>query len=263
MIKREIKVNLKSLILWILTNVILFTVVYVTYLNMNTTEISNSINDLLNYFPEEIIKMFNLDIAGIESAFGWFKSEGYVFISLLTCLYSSRLGSTILLKEESEKTIEFLHSKPITRNQIVTPKIIASLINIILLFLAITLFNIFGMLISGNYDMKLLIILSVAPLLSAFPFFFLSMYISTYFNKTSTINGVSIGVVFISYFILIISTITENVKFFKYISLFTLSEGRRIIINNNIGINNIISSIVISSIFIFLIYYKYNKKELI
>ena len=40
-------------------------------------------------FVEEILKAFNMDISSLDSAYGWLKSEGFIFILLL--LYHSVL----------------------------------------------------------------------------------------------------------------------------------------------------------------------------
>ena len=216
---------------------------------------------MLKVMPEELLKMFNMDIVDIDTVFGWFKTEGYTFITLFTCLYSAILGSNILLKEESDKTIEFLHSKPITRSNIISAKIWCGLINILIMFTVITIFNIIGMSISNNLEIKLFLLLSLTPL-SALPFS-LSACIFQPFSKTSTTNSIGIGFVFVSYFLQIISAISDKVDFIKYTSVFTLSDGRNIIINNSLNYLAILISITVVSISCYGIYRRYNNKELV
>lgn len=263
MLKRELKINKKGLIIWTIVGLFLFSITYITYFNMDMSETSKSINEMLAVMPKEILKMFNMDIVDIDTVFGWFKTEGYTFITLITCLYAAILGSNVLLKEESDKTIEFLHSKPITRNNIVSSKIWCGLINIGIMFAALTLFNVVGMALSNNLQIKLLLMLSLAPMATAIPLFFVCMLISTFFNKTSKVNGIGIGLVFISYFLQLISAINDNVNFLKYFSLFTLSDGREIITSNSLNLTSIFISIIIIVISIIGIYYRYNNKELV
>lgn len=263
MLKRELRITKKGLIIWTSICLLLFFITYVTYFNMNGNESSKALKEMLAIMPDELLKMFNMDIVDIDTVFGWFKTEGYTFITLFTCLYSAILGSNILLKEESDKTIEFLHSKPITRSNIISAKIWCGLINILIMFTVITIFNIIGMSISNNLEIKLFLLLSLAPLLSALPFFFISMYISTFFKKTSTTNSIGIGFVFVSYFLQIISAISDKVDFIKYTSVFTLSDGRNIIINNSLNYLAILISITVVSISCYGIYRRYNNKELV
>ena len=89
------------------------------------------------------------------------------------------------------------------------------------------------------------------------------MYISTFFKKTSTTNSIGIGFVFVSYFLQIISAISDKVDFIKYTSVFTLSDGRNIIINNSLNYLAILISITVVSISCYGIYRRYNNKELV
>ena len=64
----------------------------------------------------------------IDTAFGWLKSEGFVFALLIIGAYSGILGSNILLKEENDKTIEYLNSVPVTRKKIAVSKIASGIL---------------------------------------------------------------------------------------------------------------------------------------
>jgi len=118
MLKRELKINLKPFIVWTLTLIVIFLIVYLMYPSIINSDNIKMIDEMMKIFPEEVLKAFNMDIASMNSAFGWLKSEGFIFVLLITGCYSSLLGANILLKEENDKTIEYLHSLPIKRNNI-------------------------------------------------------------------------------------------------------------------------------------------------
>lgn len=263
MIKRELKVNLKSFLIWLIVLISIFGLVFVMYPSIMNSENIKNMEELIKIFPEEVLRLFNMDISSLTSAFGWLKTEGFVFILLITGMYSSILGSNILLKEESDKTIEYLYSKPISRNKIITSKIIAGLIYICLLILGILFFNLICLSLIETFDLKLFLLLSLSPFLVCIPLFFISMFISCFFNKTKKMFGISICLVFISYFLMILSNLGDQTNFFKYFSIYSLGDSRYIILNNNIPILNIILSMFIVIIFIFGIYKIYNRKELV
>lgn len=263
MIKRELKVNLKSFLIWLIVLISIFGLVFVMYPSIMNSENIKNMEELIEIFPEEVLRLFNMDISSLTSAFGWLKTEGFVFILLITGMYSSILGSNILLKEESDKTIEYLYSKPISRNKIITSKIIAGLIYICLLILGILFFNLICLSLIETFDLKLFLLLSLSPFLVCIPLFFISMFISCFFNKTKKMFGISICLVFISYFLMILSNLGDQTNFFKYFSIYSLGDSRYIILNNNIPILNIILSMFIVIIFIFGIYKIYNRKELV
>ena len=84
MFKREMKINLKSFMIWTSILMLLFLVVYLVYPSIMNSDSVQSINAMLEMFPKEMIKAFNMDISSIDTAYGWLKTEGFVFVLLLT-----------------------------------------------------------------------------------------------------------------------------------------------------------------------------------
>lgn len=263
MIKREFKINLKSLLIWFGVCIFLYGIVFAIYPSIMNSDNISKINEIMKVFPEDILKAFNFDMTSIETAFGWFKSEGYIYLVLISSIYAAILGSNILLKEESDKTIEYLYSKPINRNKIVTSKIICGITNIILIILGTALFNIIGISIIGDYNFKIMLILSLVPLLTVIPIFLFIMFISTFFNKTKRTTPIALGIALMEYFLFLISSLSENAAFLKYFTVFSLSDSRYILEHSQINFMWIIISLGISFIFTFLIHRNYNKKELL
>lgn len=263
MFKRELKVNLKSFLIWLIILIGLFLVVFLIYPSIINSENIKMIDEMMEMFPTELLKAFNMDITTIDSAYGWLKTEGFVFILLIIGCYSSILGSSILLKEENDKTIEYLNSLPITRNKIIINKVLVGLIYIILMVLILGIFNFVCLSLSGDFNKKEYILLSITPLFSSITIYFISMFIATFTNKQKKMIGISLGIVFISYILNTLSTLSSNVEFLKYFSIFTLADIRNVITNNVINPIIIIISIIISLIFLILTIVKYNKKELV
>ena len=119
MFSRELKINFKNFLIWSIATVVLFGVVFLVYPSIINGPEVESLNEMMKAFPEDILKAFNMDISSIDSVYGWLKSEGFVFILLIAGCYAGLLGSNILLKEESDKTIEYLGTLPVKRTKIV------------------------------------------------------------------------------------------------------------------------------------------------
>lgn len=263
MFKREMKINFKSFTIWTSILIILFLVVFLVYPSIINSDSVKSINEMMKMFPKDLLKAFNMDISSIDTAFGWIKTEGFVFVLLITGIYSGILGSNILLKEESDKTIEYLNSVPVTRKKIITDKILCGFIYIILMVLIVGIFNFIGLKISGDFDKNSYILLSITPIFSSIVIFALCLFLSTFAHKTKKTIGISLGIVFMSYFINIISELSESTEFLKYISIFTLADIRNVIIETTINPIMVILSIGITVLFIVLSILHYNKKELV
>jgi len=199
----------------------------------------------------------------MDSAYGWLKTEGFVFVYLITGVYASIMGSSILLKEESEKTIEYLNSLPIRRKDILKNKVICGIFYIILMIVIIGLFNYIGLELSGDFDRKQFILLSITPLFIALPLFTINLFISTISKKTKKTFGIALGISFISYFLSIISELSKETEFFKYFTIYTLGDIRNVIIDVSINPVMIFIALGITLLFIVLSFIKYDKKELV
>ena len=120
MLKRELKVNLKSFIIWTSILIGMFLVVFIVYPYIITDDSLNGLDQMMKVFPKELLKAFNMDITSINTVYGWLKSEGFMFVLIIVGIYSSMLGSSSVLKEESDKTIEYLNCLPIKRREIMS-----------------------------------------------------------------------------------------------------------------------------------------------
>ncbi len=263
MLKRELKVNLKSFIIW---NVILLGVFLIAYLMYPTIVSSDNVkmmDEMMEMFPEEMLKAFNYDISMMDTAYGWLKSEGFVFVLLITGCYAGILGSNILLKEENDKTIEYLNSVPVTRTNIVMKKIACGIFYILLMILILGIFNFIGLSLSGEFDKLTYFYLSITPIFSSMVIFTMCLFLSTFTHKTKKTLGISLAIVLISYFLQMLSQIADSVEFLKYASIFTLADIRNVIIDIRINPVMVIITIALIIIFFILTIINYNKKELV
>lgn len=263
MFKREMKVNLKSFIIWTSVLIGLFLVVFLVYPSIINGDNMQMLNEMMKEFPEEMLKAFNMDISNIDTAFGWLKTEGFIFVLLITGIYSGILGSSILLKEENDKTIEYLNCVPVTRKNIVMNKVLCALVYITLMVVTLGIFNYIGLSLSGDFDKKAYVLLSITPIFSSMIIFALCLFLSTFTHKTKKTLGVSLGFVFVSYFLQIISELSESTEFLKYISVFTLADVRNVILNISINPLMVIISLLLTTVFIVFTIIHYDRKELV
>ena len=152
---------------------------------------------------------------------------------------------------------------PVTRKSIVINKIACGLLYIILTVVAIGIFNFVGLSLSGDFDKKQYILLSITPIFSSIVIFAVCLFLSTFTHKTKKTMGISLGIVFASYFLKIISEMGESTEFLKYISIFTLADIRNVIVNVYINPLMVALTIGITAILIILTIIRYDKKELV
>lgn len=261
MYKRELKINLKSFLIWTSILILMYILVFAMYPHIMSTNTSNQIQELMKVFPKEVLSAFNLDLADMSTSLGWLKTEGSIFVILIYGLYSAILGANILLKEENDKTIEFLYSKPISKNKIITNKILASITYIILMAIITTICVVSGLAITGDLELKICLLLCLIPLIPALVFFFLLLFISTFFKKTKHTTGIALAIVFISYFLSTFSSISETTEFLKYASIYSLADIRNVVQTTSYNPICLIIGIFLIFLFAYLTYYSYNEKD--
>ena len=263
MIKRELKVNLRSFLVWTGTMLVTLLLIYLVYPSIVSDGKGNKVNEMLEAFPPELLRAFNMDLAGLDTAYGWLKSEGFTFLYLIIGIYSCLLGSNIVLKEESEKTIEYLAALPITRRKVVCDKVIVSVIYIVSMIAILGAFNMLALNLTETPDNRQLLLLSITPLFPALVLFALGLFISTFTHKTKKMPGISIGMVFAMYILSVISEMGESVKGLKYLYAFTLADSRGVITSSELKPVYPIVSLVLFAALIVVSLVRYQKKELV
>ena len=259
MFKREIKLNFKPFLIWLGIIVGLFVVAFAIYPSITNGE---DITKLLETFPKEVLKMFNMDVISIGTVFGWIATEGYVMVTIIGGCYFAIMGSTILLKEEDEGSIAFLYSKPVNRNQILTAKLAMGFVYILLFNLVVAITTLIGLKLSNDFDFIRWLLLSLAPTFLHLFFFTLTLLMSIYYRKVRKSMTMGIGLVLGTYMLQVIGMMSDKIEFIKYLSPFEYVSARDIVVDKSLNPINIGILLVIVLVILIGLYDSYNKKEL-
>ncbi len=259
MVKRELKVNLKSFLIWSLSVCLLLILVFCIYPSISH---KMEIDKLLTIFPDEIINGFNFNVVSLSTVFGWYASEGFMITTLIGGLFAVMLGANILLKEESDKTINFLYAMPISRNKILGSKILAGALYIIAFNLLIMIVTGIGFKLSGDFELNKWLLLTLTPILVHLVLFVLTLLVSCYMKKTGQAMGLMFGVTLVFYMLNMISQMDESLDFLSFITPFGYIDVTEIVKN---GLINWYYGIilVIGLVISFFLVRRYNNKELI
>lgn len=260
--KREISRNLKSLIIWsiVLGGLVLLMLSIYPQFNMN----NESMKELLNAYPESLKKAFSMDKLDMGTILGFYGIEVYMITTLFGSIFAALLASNIIAKEENEKTVEFLLSKPVTRTQIVTEKLLALSANILILNSITAIISIIGFKFASNEQvaMKTFSLLVIATILLHFTFATISFFMSTIIKKNRNILATSLGLVFVCYFFGIISGVSDKFQNLKYLSPFKYVDAGDILKANAIEPLYILIMVTIMVISVALTYAVYRRKDI-
>lgn len=217
----EMKRNAVSLIIWMAVITVLISVtmaVYPTFL-----ENQSKIMAIMSIIPKGALQFKGIsNFTDLLSALGFYAVNNVIYMMVLGSIFSIVLSSNIILREEYNKTAEFLFTWPLTRKEIFTSKLVVLFINILILnlmataegYVAIKIVN------NGPFNLKAFLILSAYTFLLNLFFGTLGLFLSTLIKKARPITTLCIGLVLIFYFIVTISKITDEISIIGYISPF-------------------------------------------
>lgn len=254
----EIKQGLRSLCVWTVT-ISSFMMICILIFPDMTGEAAN-IGDMFSSMGI-FAQAFSLDVIDFGSLKGYYAIECGNIIGIGGALFASLLGIAALAKEEGAHTAEFLFSHPVTRNRVITEKLLSVFAQIIFLNVVVFVACIFSMLFIGeSIFWKELVLLHVAYFLSQLVIASICFLFSSLLNSSNF--GLGLGFALILYFLNLIAKITESASFLKYLTPFSFAESSDIIQYSKINVQYFIPSCIIAIISLALSYFIYNKKDL-
>lgn len=259
MFLHELKAYRKSTIVWSISLVALVAL----FLSMfpSFSKDAEEFKQLLEGFPVELRKAIGLSVDSIATLLGFF-SYAFLYIKLAGAIQAMNLGTSILSKEIREKTADFLLTKPVTRTQIVTSKLLAALVSLVLtniVFISATLM--IASIIAGNdFSRKTLLLVSITLFFIQIMFLVIGILISIGFSRIKSVISVSLGTVFGFFMLGMISSTTDDTGL-RFLTPFNYFDSAYIV--KNMAYEN--SFLFVEIIFIIIAvgasYYIYVKKD--
>jgi ABC-2 type transport system permease protein len=228
-------------------------------------ENQSKVMGMISLVPKSALEFKGIsNIADLTSILGFYAANNIIYMMVLGSIFSIVLSINILLKEEYNKTAEYLLTKPITRAGIFISKLLAVLLQVLLLNLITASIGIISMEIlqKGDINLRAFFILSTYTLLLNLLFGALGLFISTLVKKPKSITTVGIGLVLVFYFLFTLSKITESASKIGYASPFKYVRTDISSENYMLDFWRMIYFLGISIFLIFLSYRNYRRKDI-
>lgn len=265
--KFELKRLVKPCIIWTIICAAIIILFMSMFPSMKDMGLSEAIFSKLNSLPPAMLEAFNLS-GGINfSNLGDFMCYTLQYFAMIVAIYGVTLGVNALSKEEFEGTIEFLYSKPVTRNRIITTKLLASvtILNIFIFLVGISTIIINLIVAPDNMEKNIIIndtfMIFGGIILIGYIFMSIGFFISVLFKVRKNNISTAIGVFFITYVLGIIGKLKNDISFLKYFSPIDYFLPFNLL-DSGFEAKYIVITIIIIPILIAITYYKYNKKDI-
>ncbi|MGO1470071.1 MAG: ABC transporter permease subunit [Tissierella sp.] len=242
-VKRELKSNLKSTIIWSLSIIFL---IFVWMIEYESFANNPQINDLMDSMPQAMLEALGMGAMTLSSLSG-FISAIALYIYLLLGIHAVLLGSNIISKEERDRTAEYLFTLPVSRKQVVKSKLIAAIINVIILnFVSLSI----TILTSINHEKdegfyKFIGLLFLAIFIVQMIFLSIGMLVASINKRYKKSGNISVTILFITFIISSLINIVDKVDFLKYITPFKYFDGGEILNSMKLELTFIVISIFI------------------
>ena len=260
MFLHELRAYRKSTIIW--TCAVCGLIILYLSLFPGFAQDAAELKKLLSGYPVALQRALGIISDNIASLVGFY-SFTFVYVLLCGAIQAMNLGTSLLSKEVREKTADFLLTKPVTRPQIITAKLLAALTslaitNVIYLVVA----NIMVLLVKdGSYDTKVFFLISFSLILVQLFFLALGTLVSVVMPRIKSVIAVSLSTVFGFFIISMLGSALgdENVR---YITPFKYYDASYIINNAAYETRFVVIEVIFLVLAIVASYVIYSKKDI-
>lgn len=256
----ELKAYRKSTMIWSISLVMI--IVLFMSLYSSFAKDAEGLVKVLESYPEAIRNALGINQANLFSILGFY-SFPLSFITLCAAIQAMNLGTSIVSKEVRDKTADFLLTKPVTRTQILTAKLLSAFVSLVItniIYFAAASFMAFQVK-TDDFSLKIFFLLSLTIFFVQLIFLALGIIISVMVKKLKSVLTVSLATVFAFYFMgMFFATSGEEVK--RYISPFKYFDTSYIIKHSSYEAEFMLTGAVIIILAITLSYFVYAKKDI-
>jgi Putative exporter of polyketide antibiotics len=257
---RELKANRKALIIWsicMVLSVLSGMSKYTTYSS------GGAASAALTKLPHTIRAVFGMGSFDVASMSGFYAFL-FAYIELAVAVHAALLGSAIIAKEERDKTTEFLMVKPISRARVITAKLLAALVNLIILNLVTLLSSVFfvaaynkGKDITGE-----IILFCITLLVVQLIFLSLGALLAAVLRHSKVSGTVAASTLFGAYIIAKVTDITTQLNALNILSPFKYFDAASIAGGGGISAVSLILTLLLVAVFVTFTYFFYRKRDL-
>lgn len=257
---RELRANLKSLIIW---SVIIILLIMIAVAKFSAFAGDPSMLAMLDSIPEPMMEALNMRAFNLTTLSGFYGIM-FIYFGLMSAIAAAMWGSDIISKEERDKTVEFSLVLPVSRSRVITAKALAALVNCIA-FVLITWVVSLVAVRSYNPDQAFYDFLALemqAMLAIGLIFLAVGLLLGCAMKQYKLSGSTAVGIILMTYFMSIISGMQKNLDFLKYFTPFKYFDAGELFRSGKLDGTYLLLSVVIISVCMVTAYWIYNKRDL-
>ena len=257
----EFRTRLRSVIIWSLavTAIVFF---YFSFFSVFADQAA-LMNQMLERFPPQLRAAFGLDARDLSTVLGFY-SFIFLFMQLCLAIQAGNYGFGLVSIEESELTADFLLSKPVSRTQVLTSKLLAALTSLTITNAVVWVSSYVSIAVfrgEREYDPRTLLLLLLSIVI--FQLFFLSvgLVVSMLVKRVRSVTPYSLGLGFGAYVLSAFSGILGDVKL-ELITPFKHLDPARIVRDGAYDTPLVLINVTVSLIAVAVSYWLYARRDI-
>lgn len=258
---KEMKSYRKSLIFWSIGIVLMVVSGMSKYAGLSAS--GQSMNDLMADMPKSLKAILGIGALDLNTASGYYGLL-YLYLLLMATIHAAMLGANIISKEERDKTSEFLFVKPVSRNAIISSKLLAAFANIVI-FNGVTLLS--SILIVGQYsDGESLngdiAITMLGMFILQLLFLSIGSAIAAVKKKSKSAGSLATGILLLTFIISVAIELNERIDSLKYVTPFKYFEPKNVMYGGGLDLIFVLLSVVMIVALFSVTYVFFEKRDL-
>jgi ABC-2 type transport system permease protein len=257
---RELKANLKSLLIW--------SGVMVLLVFLGTAKFSAFYGDpamlaMLDSMPKAMIDAMSLRAFNLTTLSGFYGIM-FIYFALMGAIAAAMWASDSISKEERDKTVEFSLVLPVSRNRVVTAKVLAALLNSVVFVLVTWAVSIMAVQ-SYQPDQAFYSFLTLemkAMFLIELIFLAVGLMLGCTMKQYKRSGSTAVAIILVTYFISVMSGMQANLDFLKYFTPFKYFDAAELFRTGEMSVTYLLISAGIIVVSIIVAYRVYNKRDL-
>ncbi len=255
---RELKLNLKTLVIWSFTVGLMGLACMLTFKTMK-----NDIEEMGDMFSgmgafSDAFGMSTLSIATLK---GFFATEVGTVHGLGGAMFAALMAIGIVSKEEDRHSGEFLLSLPVSRSKVLAAKGLCVLSVLVLFTVVCGLLYLSGFFILGEHvPGKELFTFLVCQMLMNIEIAGICFLVSALSTRIKT--GAGLGIALIFYVYDIVGRVVPDLKDYLFMGPFSYANASEIMAGEKTPVKAVVTGLIITIICVATAFYGYNKRDL-
>ncbi len=259
--RHEFRTRLKSVVIWSLA-ITALVVIFFSFFSVFADQAA-LMNELLARYPPEMLAAFGMQNMNMASVLGFY-SLIFLFVQLCLAIQASNYGFGLVSIEESELTADFLLTKPVSRTQVLTSKLLAALTSLIITNLVVWMVSFAAIALfreGREYEPGTLLLLLLSIVI--FQLFFLSvgLVISLLVKRVRNVTPYALGLGFGAYVLNAFSGVFGDVTL-ELITPFKHLDAAAIVQNGAYNTPLVLLNVAVTLVSLAVSYWRYIRRDI-